>query len=152
MGGLASGPAPKPAAQRRRTNATPGTTYLPTEGRQGDAPEWPLASMTLAEEVAWRDLWATPQAVAWERLGIGTVRVVARYTRLVCMAEGSAAGRMTVAAAEVVGEVRQLEDRLGLTPMAMLRLRWEIVADELAETRADAPQPSSRPRIRAVEG
>jgi hypothetical protein len=45
-----------------------------------------------------------------------------------------------------------MEDRLGLTPMSMLRLRWEIAPDELAEAR-DAPAPSTkeRPRLRAVE-
>ncbi|OHV46616.1 hypothetical protein BBK14_01850 [Parafrankia soli] len=129
----------------------PGTTYLPAEGRQGDAPEWPLASMTSAEEVAWRDLWATPQAEAWAQLGIGAVRVVARYCRLVCTAEASMAGKPTVAGVQAIGEARQLEDRLGLTPMAMLRLRWEVVADELAAARSDAPQPVTQRRIRAVE-
>lgn len=29
----------------------------------------------------------------------------------------------------LMAEARQLEDRLGLTPMAMLRLRWEISDD-----------------------
>jgi hypothetical protein len=48
-----------------------------------------------------------------------------------------------------LSEVRQLEDRLGLTPMAMLRLRWEVVRDELAEARA--PVREGRPRLRAVE-
>lgn len=30
----------------------------------------------------------------------------------------------------LMAEARQLEDRLGLTPMAMLRLRWEISDDD----------------------
>ena len=53
--------------------------------------------------------------------------------------------------AALLGEVRQLEDRLGLTPMALLRLRWEISADELQEARAAAPKPS-RARLKAVDG
>jgi hypothetical protein len=145
------GPPPKAAGQRRRTNAVPGTVYLPSEGRQGEPPEWPLASMTLAEEFAWAELWAKPQAVAWERLAI-PVRVVARYCRTACAAESAIAGKPTVAGVQSMGEARQMEDRLGLTPMAMLRLRWEIVADEVAEARADAPQPVTQRRIRAVEG
>lgn len=149
MAGLASGPAPKAAGQRRRTNAVPGTTYLPAEGRQGEPPEWPLSSITLGEERKWRRLWATPQAVAWERLGIGIVDVVAGYARLKCSVESSSAE--SVASAQRAGEARQLEDRLGLSPMSMRRLLWEIVPDELADARSDAPVAAPPRRIRAVE-
>lgn len=111
------GPAPKPAAQRRRTNAAPGTIQLPAEGRRGNPPKWPLAT---PKPSSWPSLWRLPQAVAWERLHL--TRVVARYAATLVLAEspeGSAA---------ILGEVRQMEDRLGLNPMAMLRLRWEISA------------------------
>jgi hypothetical protein len=37
---------------------------------------------------------------------------------------------MPRATAALLGEVRQLEDRLGLSPLAMLRLRWEIMPAE----------------------
>lgn len=70
----------------------------------------------------WLDLWRTPQAVAWEALG--WTRVVARYAKLLIAAE------KTSATAALLGEVRQLEDRLGLSPMAMRRLQWEIAAVE----------------------
>jgi hypothetical protein len=109
------GPAPKPASQRRRTNATPGTVLLPAEGRSGPPPRWPLE---VAEPACWAGLWMLPQAVAWGRLHL--TRVVARYAAALTVAEspeGSAA---------IMAEVRQMEDRLGLSPMAMLRLRWEI--------------------------
>lgn len=36
----------------------------------------------------------------------------------------------------LMGECRQLEDRLGLTPMSLLRLRWEISEVE-ADRKAD---------------
>lgn len=144
------GPPPKPDAQRRRRNAVPGTTYLPAEGRPGDPPTWPYDLFLEGERQLWGELWASPQAAAWERLGPGVARVVARYVRLSCRAESVAAGKATVADAQVLGEVRQMEDRLGLSSMAMLRLRWEIVADELAGVRVDAPAAPAR-RIRAVE-
>ncbi|WP_239404657.1 DASH complex subunit DAD3 family protein [Frankia sp. Cj3] len=147
------GPPPKPASQRRRRNAVPGTVELPAEGRHGDPPVWPLQVATAAEDAAWRQLWASPQAVAWERLGEATVSVVARYARLRCAAEvATATGKSSVPLAQMLGELRQLEDRLGLSPMAMLRLRWEIVADEVAEARAGAATaPPTERRIRAVE-
>lgn len=103
------------------------------------------------EHALWSALWSTPQAAAWERLGVGMERVVARYVRLSCRAESVAAGKASVADAQVLGEVRQLEDRLGLTPMAMLRLRWEVSADELADARVDAAPATASRRIRAVE-
>jgi hypothetical protein len=111
---------------------------LPAEGRRGKCPTFPLAGDTAAEHAVWRELWRTPQAAAWERLG--WTRVVARYVRALVVAEQPGADVRDMA------EVRQMEDRLGLTPMAMLRLRWEIVADELAEARSQAPAVSASPR------
>lgn len=147
------GPPPKRPEGRRKGGSSSGLTgtitSLPAEGRQGDPPDWPLGLHLDGEHPAWRELWATPQAVAWERQGAATVRVVARYCRLRCAAEAAAAGRSTVAGAQTFGEVRQLEDRLGLTPLAMLRLRWEIAPDELAEARQGPSAPVRR--IRAVE-
>lgn len=113
------GPAQKDPAVRRRRNVSVGKTLLPAGGREGDVPEWPLA--LVPESSSWVDLWRTPQAVAWERLGY--FRVVARYSLLLELAECGAA-------APIQGEVRQLEDRLGLTPKAMRMLLWEVSSDE----------------------
>lgn len=135
------GPAPKsPDARRRRNAPLANTVRLPAEGRQGDPPAWPLSDPSPAAAARWERLWATPQAAAWERLG--WFDVVARYVQVLIFAEQT----MT---ATLLGEVRQLEDRLGLSPMAMLRLRWEVVADELGEARTDAPAPKRK--LRAVD-
>lgn len=109
------GPAPKPAEQRRRRNAAPGTVQLPGEGRSGPAPAWPLDGKPPS---VWTSLWSKPQAVAWERFHL--IDVVARYALVRMHAD------RRVAHPSILGEARQLEDRLGLSPMAMLRLRWEI--------------------------
>jgi hypothetical protein len=137
------GPPPKPDAQRRRRNATPASSRLPSEGRKGPSPAWPLRVLTDAAADVWDELWSSPQAAAWERMGIATVRVVARYALILGEAEG---GDIKAAV-----EVRQLEDRLGLTPMSMARLRWEIAPDELAEARATRTAPASRSRMRVVD-
>ena len=133
------GPPPKPPEQRRRRNATPSTVRLPAEGREGPIPPWPLSKPTKGEASVWGELWGTPQAVAWERLG--WTRTVGRYARLLVKSEKPGASTFSC------GEVRQMEDRLGLTPMAMLRLRWEIVEDEVAEARKEVQVP----RLRAVD-
>lgn len=82
----------------------------------------------------WAALWKTPQAVAWEALG--WTRVVARYTRLVLAAEAMDGG------AGLLAEARQLEDRLGLTPMSMKRLQWEIGPHQILGDEEDEPGPA----------
>lgn len=88
-----------------------------------------IAATSKAELALWRDLWKTPQAVAWERLK--WTREIAQYTRWKILAE---MGSLRAGA-----EARQLADRLGLTPMAMRRLMWRVSDDEVAEKRATRP-------------
>lgn len=152
MGGM--GPAPKPASERRRRNASIAMTQLPAEGRQGEPPRFPLPPLVVKdldlpalrerELDLWADLWATPQAVMWERTH--AVLTVARFVRFSVLAENGNTKSAT--------EARQLEDRLGLNPQAMLRLRWEIAPDEVAEQRQSrtARRPvSARQRLRVVD-
>jgi hypothetical protein len=92
------------------------------------------------EASLWRDLWRLPQAVEWERLG--WMRDVAQYVRHKVMAELGDLGSAK--------EARQWSDRLGLTPLAMLRLRWRVAADEVAGKREERSM-GARGRLRAVE-
>lgn len=137
------GPPPKPAGERRRRNATIAMTALPAEGRQGEPPEWPLNAPSERELDLWAELWATPQAVMWERMR--AAHTVARYVRFSVMAER---GHLPAAT-----EARQIEDRLGLNPMALLRLRWEVVEDQVAEQRVSKSKhpASARSRLRVVD-
>jgi hypothetical protein len=121
-----------------RRNSRVGPLQLPAEGRLGAPPAWPLDGKPNAQiQRIWRQLWATPQAVAWQRLG--WTRVVARYARVALAAE--------VLDKDALAEARHLEDRLGLTPKAMRTLLWEIVADEVQEHREAS---DVRRRIKAV--
>lgn len=121
-------------------------THLPAGGRTGKPPQWPLPGKPSPAEVqAWAQLWATPQAAAWERMGVGTARVVARYARLLVRAEEPDAG------ATLLLSVNALEDRLGLTPKALRLLLWDVATDEVAEKRQQQPARSARERMRAVD-
>jgi len=132
---------PQPPSENPvRRNARVGPVVLPAEGRKGATPPWPLQMVAPAELELWRELWATPQAVMWERLG--WFRVVARYARCAIAAEDLNK--------DALAEARQLEDRLGLTPKAMRLLLWTVAADEVAEKRAEAPSKGARGRIKAV--
>lgn len=97
-----------------------------------------LAEQRRLEAVLWRDLWKLPQAVAWERLG--WLRDVAIYVRHHVLGE--------LGELDQAKEARQWSDRLGLTPLAMLRLRWEVVTDETAVRREEkaAEKANSAPR------
>lgn len=136
---------PKHPSERRRRNATVPMTQLPAAGRPGDPPPWPLPKQTPREKVLWARLWATPAAAAWERLGWGDE--VARYVRTLTRAE------LPDASASLLSVTLQMADRLGLNNLSMLRLRWEVAADELAERREELPP--ARPKVvdrRALEG
>ena len=83
------------------------------------------------ELAMWFELWRTPQAVMWERQR--WTREVAQYCRLKVLAE---LGDM-----DAQKEARQVGDRIGITPLALLRLRWEVVADGSASQKPDPAAP-----------
>lgn len=132
------GPPPKHPSQKRRPS-TSKLTQLPAEGRKGRAPRWPFADSTATERKLWAELWRTPQAVMWERTHAH--REVAAYVRWSLAAE---AGDLRAAP-----EARQLSDRLGLTPLALRRLEWEIV--EATEAKQSTVPASNVRRLRAVD-
>lgn len=139
------GPAPKPAAERRHRNKPmANTVLLPAEGRKGPIPKWPLRGRTLQ---GWADLWRTPQAVMWERQG--SELLVARYLVLRNLIQDPDSLEDVNAAAW--SELRQLEDRLGLSPMAMLRLRWEVHHSEISEDTDTAAGVATVTRIDGVK-
>jgi hypothetical protein len=121
-----------------------GPLTLPAEGRKGPTPRWPLVGFDELEKMAWEQLWSTPQAVMWERMGTVTARLVARYCRIMVAAEAPDA------TAALLAQVASLEDRLGISPRAMRMLLWQVAPDEVAEAR-DGRAESVRDRLRAVE-
>lgn len=132
------GPPPKDPAQRRRRN-TPQLTVLP-RGRDGATPDWPLGASTDVELERWELLWGLPQAVMWERMRCELV--VARYVRVALGAETEPE--------KLAAEARQLEDRLGLSPLAMRRNEWRVDdRDEVAERRT--PAKTATRRLKAVD-
>jgi hypothetical protein len=78
-----------------------------------------------AEAQLWAELWKTPQATIWEQLA--WPREVAQYVRWKVRAE--------LGDLDAGKEARQWSDRLGLNPMALLRLRWEVEQVDAAESR-----------------
>lgn len=149
-----SGPPPDPNALRRDRKDDGEWLTLPAGGRDGEPPEWPLSVPVAPPELVlrherelelWRSLWAKPQAVAWEKLGLEYE--VGHLVRRMAEAEipGSHTSTGTL--------VRQMMDSLGLTTPGLRSNRWKLSSDEVGQAReekADRP-PSSRDRFRVVK-
>jgi hypothetical protein len=185
------GPPPKhPSARARRNNPKSDFRVLPTRGRTGKAPAWPLqpdvaktarlevardkvaelqvkleeatdgrtkgrlrrqidqnemqvATLSLqleqekdAEVELWNELWKTPQALIWDEARAH--REVAQYVRWKVRGEQ---GDLDAAK-----EARMLSDRLGLNPLALLRMRAEIERVDEAETTGRKRRTTAAPK------
>lgn len=111
--------------------------------RQLATAELTVATMSLQIEQAtdlevalWTELWSTPQAVMWEQSH--AYREVAQYVRWKIRAEQGDK--------DAAVEARQWSDRLGLNPLAMLRLRVEIERVDEAETRGRQRRTTTTPK------
>lgn len=139
------GPPPKPDHERRR-NTPPalGWTDYPNTPRTDPPPPlpddgraWPDATRT-----AWAALWSLPVARAWDASGF-TLRCWLEVRRLIDTGRGSAA---------LYGELRQIEDRHGVTPKAALACRIRLVdpADAAPDTSPARRARRRDPRLRLL--
>lgn len=145
------GPAPKPDGQRRRRNAVPPSLRLPADGKSGPVPTWPLLGRAPR---LWAELWSLPQAAAWEHLHLH--RLVARYVQdcldvAALRSTLSRTGEVPSQYSSLKSRVDKVEADLGLTPTGLLKNRWEIVTDEVAEQRAEAVVTGSVPPRRRLK-
>lgn len=117
-----SGPPANPHSRRsiKRGTGPSSGVVLPVDGYDGPIPVWPLSTdPSNAELELWRTLWRTPQAAEWARSHCWSA--VGRLVMLSIIVEDPSRP-----SAALLGEVRQLEDRLGLSPLAMKRLSWTV--------------------------
>ena len=174
-----NGPLPVPGARRRNAPTIP-TTNLKAGGRTDPPPPVPEGYEFGAPARAWWEwAWTTPQACAWDD---GSAYVVARRALLedhmaalsfsdeldandlfaafdreakervewaLSLLRRSATGEVSL-----MKEMRELENKLGLSPEAMAKLRWKIVAEDQPPAAQPAPKKSSareRGHLRAVD-
>lgn len=140
-----SGPPPDPRSIRSAQSMDKGGwRTLPAEGRSGKPPTWPLTEAADRELDLWDDLWAKPQAVAWEAMDQGLE--VALFVRTLAEAE------RVDARVDVKKMIRSYLDSLGLSVAGMNRNRWKIVpaVEEPAAAAPTARRPSARDRLRVV--
>ncbi len=123
------GPAPKHHSQRRRANASAGVTTLPAAGRSGKRPALPLKGASKEAREWWATAWASPMAAVWLAADVpGLVWLAADVPGLVRLATlvDRAAKEGESTPMTVLTEIRALEDRYGLSPLARRRLEWEL--------------------------
>lgn len=168
------GPLPQENRRRRNAPAVP-TTNLPVAGRVEDPPALPdWQGLGEAGQSWWLWAWRTPQACAW---GPGHEAVVARRASLeddlaimaevdsldfgdVLDAESAAKVRAAVqrlaaivsGRLQVMREMRELDDRLGLTPKGMAALRWKFVEDGEGPAAAGEKPAARYGHLKAVAG
>lgn len=132
-----TGPTPNPNSRRQTGNQAHTWLDLPAEGYQGEIPAWPFGTVSEVEAEMWARYWRKPQAAAWARAQL--VDEVALYVRAFLLgAEGDI---------KAMTEARQIGDRLGLNPTAMLKNRWRVVADQVGEQREASVKPKTRRRL-----
>jgi hypothetical protein len=153
------GPSPGPLAEQRTVDA--GWITLPPGGRSGAAPEISLADRGLPRKLQararrlWATWWGSPMALMWSEYD------APQLERLLVLTAESWLG----ASAAGLSEIRQLEDRFGLNPVARRKLYWRIEGVDLPSTeaadlggqgQAKAALPAaggkSDPRLRVVNG
>ena len=127
-------------------------TALPSEGYQGEIPEWPIEPAPSEVELAvWEKAWRTPQACAWSMPSESwRTPFVARWVRLsVRCDEPDAPGNL-------FASLFRLEDRIGLSTAGLAEMGWKVAVDEMAEKRSDQPaappRKSSRDKMKVVSG
>lgn len=138
-------------------------TALPSEGRKGKPPKFPLAPVEVwveymegegrdrhrvreldksatdarrdRESDLWAWAWRTPQACAWEREP-WRWHAVAMWVRTSALCESADA------TAADKNSLHRFADQVGLTPAGLKENGWKVATDELAERRAEVEQSS----------
>ncbi len=166
-----SGPAPDPTSSRSdRRGFT--LTALPSEGYQGEAPDFPLPPAVIInvyyddkqkvreldagasearrdrEQALWEWAWSTPQACAWS-MASWRWHSVAMWVRTSAICESSDA------TAADKNALHRFADQIGLTPAGLKENGWAIAVDEVAAKRDEPATParaSARERFKALPG
>lgn len=150
-----SGPAQDPKSARTERRGGIKLTALPSEGRSGAAPAFPLpridrlgadgvsAAATRAfraREIAiWRQVWKTPQACAWDQQA-WRWDTVAEFCRIKAAVELDPDSN-----AALLSRLREYRNEIGLSPDGLRANGWAIATNELAEKAQERAEAAPGP-------
>lgn len=137
-----SGPAADPGSLR---SSKRDWVRLDPAGFSGDVPEFPLGDPSNAELALWSDLWAKPQAIQWDVLGLKYQ--VAAYVRayLESVAADASAGLKTA--------VLRMETELGLSVSGLHGNGWLIEMPDQSEVpKVKRSKNDARSRMKVIRG
>lgn len=139
-----SGRRPDPGSARSASRDF-GYVALPSEGYQGEVPEFPKPVQHDRVVDLWNEAWATPQAAVWAAEP-WRWPIIAEYCNIAFLVEAEAS-------AALIGQLHRYRDQLGLTPAGLVENGWELAADEMAEKRSEkrSAEPSSDRPLSARE-
>lgn len=149
-----SGPAQDPKSARTERRGGIKVTALPSEGRDGRAPTFPLPqirrfgaegvdaaatkSFRAREQAIWRAVWKTPQACAWE-LDPWRWPTVAEYCRIKAAVELDPDSN-----AALLSRLREYRNEIGLSPDGLRANGWAIAINEVAEKAQERDEAAAR--------
>ena len=148
-GGARNRSGPKPSEDSGRSDRRGySLTALPSQGYDGDVPEWPMPTVTDRELDVWQSAWRTPQACAWSMQSESwRTPTVAMWVRHKVRCED------VEAPAALLGQLHRFADQIGMTTAGLAEMGWKIAVDEVARRAAEkpaAPRASSRDRLKVV--
>lgn len=135
---MTRGPAPKPAAQRRRRNKTSTKAQLPAEGRTGPVPDLPDGEWSPLTVDWWQSVWASPMATEFLDTDYQELVRVAMLVEMFAREPSR----------DLAAELRLQAARFGLSPIDRRRLDWEVAKSDDA---AAVKSGGTVHRLRAVD-
>lgn len=139
-------PYPKPDSERVNRHK-PGEkgfewTNLPARNDNPIPPMPEGIEYTDRAKRVWKELWESPQSTMWTGPLLRTVeKYISLYDRFF-----GCNGYVDTSAA-VTNGMTQCEDRLGLSPKAMLQLRWRVLPEAAeADRKLASVEPISKPK------
>jgi hypothetical protein len=135
-------PGPPPKQQRRRRNLPERGEWVELEPRKGPTPKCPVP-LDRSQAAQWRELWKSPMASMWQKEDVPGLARVLVLRPLVLQTFDT----------KLMSELRQLEDRFGLTPKGRRDLRWLIPDTEPVDPRSrrDGEDPEDEVSRRRAE-
>lgn len=113
------------------------TVQLPSEGYQGDIPEFPKPAQDQRVVDLWNEAWRTPQAAVWAKEPWRWPEI-AEY----CVVQFHVEAEVSAA---LIAQVHRYRASLGLTDAAMLEKGWTVSGDEVSEKRSEKTTAETEP-------